>query len=449
MTRWDERFRGRRLRHRIFLSLVMSILLGAVAAGFAVHSFGAGKPALKGLRGFAEDRFAAVWNDPVARRDLTQSAERHFPVRVILHGPDGKLLPGQERARPCRSNVESVEVRDNGVLLGRVDICSRSGEMSHALMLSLGSFLLVLWAMSGLLARRLVRPLDELVRVVKDIGNGQLSARVKLWEPAYGSHGRAICHHGQSGEVAEVAYAVNQMAEKIERQIAGQRELLAAVSHEIRSPLARLRMLVELEREVPQGETRLTSMEAELEELDSLVGQLLAQSRLDFQPIERRPVPALELGTVALERASLGVGLIVDESQGASVLVDPGLFGRALLNLVENAEKHGGGLVGLRLTLDPGGVRFTVQDRGPGFLPQTLARAFEPFANGGKEQGLGLGLSLVKRIVEAHGGRVDVDSTRGVGTSVCVSVARAPEPSLQGVAVGTTSAAAGSAGTGK
>ncbi len=93
-------------------------------------------------------------------------------------------------------------------------------------------------------------------------------------------------HHRD--EVGEIAEAVNDMAVRIERQLSGQRELMAAVSHETRTPLARLRVLVELERSKPEDPKRLDAIEAELIEIDSLVGQLLARSRLDFSALDQR-----------------------------------------------------------------------------------------------------------------------------------------------------------------
>jgi two-component system, OmpR family, sensor kinase len=231
---------------------------------------------------------------------------------------------------------------------------------------------------------------------VRDIGDGHLDARVQL------------CSHGHRGELGAVAQAVNSMAEKIERQIAGQRELLAAVSHEIRSPLARLRMLVELEREGQGGLSRLDSMEVELKEMDSLVGQLLAQSRLEFQNMDLRDVRAAELALTALERAGIPAHVLVDETAGAMVRADVSLIGRALLNLLDNAEKHGRGLRRFTLKAAADSVEFEICDKGPGFDANLLPRALEAFVGSTKSEGLGLGLSLVQRIVQAHAGQVCV-----------------------------------------
>jgi len=225
---------------------------------------------------------------------------------------------------------------------------------------------LVLWTLSGFIARSLVRPLDELVRVVRLIGDGHLDARMQL------------CSRHHRGEVGELGRAVNQMAEKIERQIAGQRELLAAVSHEIRSPLARLRMLVELEREAGATQERLDAMDVELTEMDSLVGQLLAQSRLEFQNLEPRTVAAVEMARTALERLALSPELLHDESCAATVNVDVGLIGRALLNVLENAQRHGRGLTALRVFLHAENVCFEVRDRGAGSNPPCSIERYCP-----------------------------------------------------------------------
>jgi signal transduction histidine kinase len=215
--------------------------------------------------------------------------------------------------------------------------------------------------------------------------------------------------------------AINQMAEKIERQIAGQRELLAAVSHEIRSPLARLRVLCELAREESGVDAaRLDAMDVELSELDTLVGQLLAHSRLEFQSLERKTLTAREVARTVLERASMPTTLLRDESEGATVSVDMSLFSRAMLNLVDNAQRHGGGLEVLLLRRSGERVVFEFCDHGPGFDEQTLHRAFVPFAGKNAGAGLGLGLSLVERIVRAHGGQVKLGNAVEGGARVTV-----------------------------
>lgn len=264
-----------------------------------------------------------------------------------------------------------------------------------------------LWAGSALIARRLTRPLDELSRVTREIGAGHLGARARLgWHP--------------TGEIAALADSINEMASRLETSLREERELLAAVSHELRSPLSRLRVLVELAKGKDGAERRLDEIEQELIALDVLIGKLLASSRLEFGALEPVPLSAIAICQRALEMAGLTESLL-DAPQDATVRADPTLIGRALGNLLENAAGHGNGVEKLLVCLHAGEnenekVRLEVLDRGPGFPPTDLSRAFQAFYRGGagNQSSLGLGLALASRIARAHGGRAFAEN-RAIG----------------------------------
>jgi len=324
MNRQWPRWRYTRLRHRIFVTIVISIVMSAVFAGLATHLFGRGG-----------------WTRP-----------------------------------------------------------PRFGFIAFT-----GLFGGALWLLSGRIAWRLARPIDELMSVTREIGDGNLAARMRL-------------HRHHRDEVGEIAEAVNEMAVRIEKQLSGQRELLAAVSHEIRTPLARLRVLVELERTTPGDLKRLDAIEAELLEIDDLVGQLLAQSKLDFRALDRRRMKASEFASAALVRAGLSEELQQDTSEGATVNADPSLMARALANLIDNAERHGSGLTQLAVERRHQEVAFIARDKGQGISDDVRPNIFAPFKRSGKSAGLGLGLALVERIASAHGGHAFVESTLEQGASV-------------------------------
>ena len=273
-----------------------------------------------------------------------------------------------------------------------------------------------LWALSGFIARRLARPLAHVADVARDIGEGKLSSRVRL-------------RRTRIGEAAVLAEAINDMAGRIEKQIADQRELLATVSHEIRTPLGHMRILLEMARDKGAGEEVLTEMEKELDEVDSLVGELLASSRLEFDAVERRTVDAAEAARRALSRAGLPESLLEAPAGKLELDADPTLLARALANLLDNAKKHAGGATALRVSNGDSRVSFTVEDAGPGFDDETRVRAFEPFFRSERSAGaghpsLGLGLALVQRIARAHGGSVRAENREPEGARVTLELAQ-------------------------
>jgi two-component system OmpR family sensor kinase len=280
----------------------------------------------------------------------------------------------------------------------------------------------VLWMASGRIARRIARPLYELLRVTEEIGAGRLSARARL-------------PHWRMGEIALFARAINDMAARIERQIADQRELLAGVSHEIRTPLTRIRVLLELARAraaaAPEAVGTLGEIEREVLEIDALVGELLASARLDFAALDARPLDAEEVARRALERAGIaasalmivqdrgGGGGDVGGGGGLGLQADPTLLARALANLLDNARRHAGGVERLLVRGRPGVVVFEVTDRGPGF-PAAGVKAQRA------EGSLGLGLVLVRRIADAHKGSLVIANRPEGGASVALELPLSP-----------------------
>jgi two-component system OmpR family sensor kinase len=287
-----------------------------------------------------------------------------------------------------------------------------------------GAPAVALWTATGRVARRIAQPLYELTRAAQDIGAGNLKARVSA--AGFGFD-----------ETAVLSSAFNDMAARLERQLAEERELLASVSHELRTPLARIRLLVEIARQARGGQAQgndprtLDEIEREAIEIDALVGELLASARIEFQAVAPKPLEAVEVARRALERAGEDGAKLVSAPPPIPFAADPTLVGRALANLIDNARKHGSGLARLEVRADGAGVTFVVVDRGRGFAPGDENRVFERFYRGadpdaGSHGSLGLGLALVKRIADAHGGRVHAANEPGGGARVVLELPLSP-----------------------
>ena len=258
--------------------------------------------------------------------------------------------------------------------------------------------------------RRLTRRLEALKRGVEQFGAGQLSHRVDV-------SGR--------DEVAAVASSFNVAAARVEALVRSHQSLLANASHELRSPLARMKMAVSMLEDAPppQRERLKHEIDTNVAELDALVEEVLLASRLDAAPTPERNEPVELLGIAAEEGARVDAAV---DGAPVSVIGEERLLRRALRNLLENARRYGGGEVEASVESRAGHAVVQVCDRGPGVAEAMRERIFEPFFRlpGHAEEagGVGLGLSLVKQIAQRHGGSVRCEGRSGGGSCFVLSL---------------------------
>jgi len=255
--------------------------------------------------------------------------------------------------------------------------------------------------------RRLTRRLEALQRGVEAFGAGALHQRVA-------ADGR--------DEVAALAASFNRAAARIEALLRSHQSLLANASHELRSPLARMKMaLAMMDDAAPAARGRWRAeLEANIAELDALVEEVLLASRLDaVHTLERRE--AVDLLALAAEEAAR-VGAAVEGGAGEALVVqgDERLLRRAVRNLLENAQRYGGGVIDVTLRRAGNGVELAVCDRGAGVPAEHRERIFEPFfrlpGHAEREGGVGLGLALVRQIAAHHGGSIRCEPRSGGGS---------------------------------
>lgn len=351
-------------------------------------------------------------------RDLL---DRNVPRRVLAHLHRLQRAPPGARLRPpifLPDGHRMWLVPDfQGVTLARFLSRPRVIEVP-LLVAALAAGLVCL-----LLAHYLAAPIERLRRATLAYAAGDFSQRVG---PSLGA---------RRDEIVDLAHALDFMAERLDALLRSQKELLRDVSHELRSPLARVHAALGLARQHAGGAAtaELDRIEHETERLGDLIGQILSLSRLDSGagPAVREPVALEELlrevtQDAALEAEARGCAVRVRGAlDGAIVTGDPMLLHSALDNVLRNAVKHAppGTEVEVVLALEPSGCRIEVHDQGPGVPEDMLPRIFEPFVRVGEARdrasgGYGLGLAIAKRALQTHDGRIAAKNRSGGGLSV-------------------------------
>jgi signal transduction histidine kinase len=279
-------------------------------------------------------------------------------------------------------------------------------------------FLLMLAVIAGVAfsLRRLSRPLDDLHAASNRVAEGDYSARLEEQGPP---------------EMRSVARAFNSMAERLQATDQQRRDMLADVTHELRTPLTVIRGEVEgmLDGVYPADEARLKSILEETQLLSRLVDDLrtLALAEAGALQLKRESVSsaALVRETVAAFRSAAeakGVRIEVEMAESPAAEVDPERVREVLSNLLANALRYtpSGGVV--RVTSS--GNAISVTDSGPGIPTEALPHVFDRYYKSGDSGGMGLGLSIAKYLVEAHGGTIRAENAAGGGTRIVFTLSK-------------------------
>jgi len=341
-------------------------------------------------------------------------------LNIVSQGPSGERT---------RFRALSYPVAEEGHLAYVVRVLSPLTSIEASLRkLRLIMFLIlpVAVVLSGVagawLAGRTLRPIDRLIDSARDISVENLQVRLPV-PPT-------------RDELSRLAETFNGMLERVEQGFSFQRQFWEDVAHELKTPLAIMKGEIEVAMktgvDAPEGRDVLASNLEEVERLIRLIEKMLTLARLDRggAPLEMRRVDLRSLAARAVEEFRVlagdkGIDLRFAGPADAPVRGDEARLLGLLYILLDNALKFtpGGGTVGVKVELEAAQARLDVSDTGPGIREDDLPRIFERFSRSGPSAaggGFGLGLSIAKAVVESHGGRIEVRSRPGAGSTFTV-----------------------------
>lgn len=357
-----------------------------------------------------------------ATQDIGPQPSRVALTELRYRGPTVFTQPSSDLPHR-RYAARRVMVGDRAV--GVIEV-SRSTLVSDQFLTSLRFILLVAILVSvvisllvgAILARQLSGPVRDMERATRRISAGDLDARLGSYPP---------------DEVGRLAQSINHMAARLRQLESARARFISEISHDLRTPLTAIKgLLVNLIDDAePSERASLETAERETDRLIRLVNQLLDFSRWQGGQLElsRRPV---DVGGIARDAVALSEGrahhrnvnLTADIPRDLPVVsADPDRLQRVILNLLDNGIKFtpGGGQVALTAMQRTAEIEISVQDTGPGMSEEERERAFEPYYRG-EGGGAGLGLAIARATVEAHGGRMGIDSGKTQGSRVWFTI---------------------------
>ena len=423
---------------KIYLAVLASIAIFAVATALLWHTLDDREERTGGrfdaMMQLVQNAIPDASLSPEQQQMALEKLNRNLRLNIVLIDPSGAVLAQVgdpmyvQSGRGHKGVPPTMELRlaDGRVayvrpprILGGGRPPKRDGDwpMGVAFISGLGLLLGAVALIVLLLTRRLTRRLEVLNTGVARWGQGDLSVRV----PVQGKD-----------EVAKLASSFNSAAEKIEELVQTNKLLLANASHELRTPLTRIRMNVEMLK--IQDDARQTQRKAEIErdinELDEMIEGILLSSRLDAyaQNTQEMPLESVDVLALVAEESAHYAGVQV-AGESVTINANPKLLQRLVRTVVENALKYGAAPIDVSVvktlpkiaTSMAQGVDIHFKDHGAGVSLDDPNQLFEPFVRAHPSQkGAGLGLALVKKIAERHGGGVEIVSKKGEGLHLVV-----------------------------
>jgi signal transduction histidine kinase len=406
---------------RLYVRLVGVLLVTALVSfvGFVAVFLRVTAPAvaqlLRGVQTFALEEAIHALHDGGPERVRAVFAARNELTRATNYLTDAAgrdVVTGEDRSALLRA----AEGRPLPILVNGRDVIVRASKDGRFRLITSATppfgfldvvpyYTLLLAAvglMGWILAVHIVSPVRKMASVVEAFGRGQLSARTGI---------------RRGDEIGDLARAVDGMAERLEVLVSAERRLLGDVSHELRSPLTRLNLSVELSRTMADRDAAAARLQRDVDRLSQLVGTLLEVTRLEgeglcavSEPVDIDGLVADVIQDAEIEADSRGVR-VAAEIVPAPALGDSELLRRAVENVLRNAIRHApaGSTVDVRVRSVADHVTITVRDYGAGVPDDVLAKLGTPFfrvesARDANSGGVGLGLSIARRAIERHHG---------------------------------------------
>ena len=428
-----------RLFWKIFLAFWLALVVAAVGAGSAVWLQHEAAPELAtGPRaGFGMELAASMLREDGAEALRGWMLHRRHPMPIFAVDEAGRDILG--RPVPPAALARAREMMGRGERFGARMVDTPDGEryllfaplppgmhrpphppltLLQLVLIGLATSL----AFSAFLAWYLARPIRSLRWAFDSAAAGKLDTRVT---PRIGR---------RRDEIADLGRDFDRMAQQLQNLIYAQRRLLHDVSHELRSPLARLQAAIGLARQDPAKlDSSLERIEREATRLDDMVGEILTLARLEGgtaappkEPVDLAHLVASIAEDARFEAEARGRRISLQINEDVHLAGTPALLHRAVENVVRNALKftREGTAVDISLRSTGKSAILTVSDSGPGIPPDELDKVFVPFYRGigADAAGFGLGLAIAQRAVEAHGGTIRAANVAGGGLRVEITL---------------------------